>query len=338
VHLHAYTAETIAEVSLYERKQLAPEERAFARLRLSDPILLLPDDRFIIRQFSPVITIGGGIVLDAAPVAGRKHRGESLAFLQRILGAKPEEVLAARIARCGKDGLPISDAVAQTGWKRERVEQLASGLVARGSGYLAGEVLLAREAADQLRTEILNSLKTFHDANPLVPGISRESLRESMNLKTEIFSSLLDALAGEKKLAISGDAVHLYGRSVMMRDEEAESKKTIEAAFASAGLKVPGLKEVLTGLKLDKARAEKIVTLLLRDRTLVKVADDMVFHRAALDRLRSTLAAEKAHSPRIDVGRFKDLTGVSRKYAIPLLEYLDRERVTKRVGNERVIV
>ena len=123
-----------------------------------------------------------------------------------------------------------------------------------------------------------------------------------------------------------------------MKNEEAESRKVIEQAFASAGLKVPALKDVLAGLKIDRARAQKIVTLLLRDKILIKVSEDLVFHQSALAHLRKSMAAEKLRSPRIDVSRFKDLTGVSRKYAIPLLEYLDRERVTRRVGEERVIL
>ena len=123
-----------------------------------------------------------------------------------------------------------------------------------------------------------------------------------------------------------------------MKDEEAESKKLIEEAFLSAGLKVPALKDVLAGLKVDKNRAQKIVTLLLRDKTLLKISEDLVFHRSALEELRKAVLAEKSRSPRIDVAHFKDLTGVTRKYAIPLLEYLDREHVTRRMGDERVIL
>ena len=123
-----------------------------------------------------------------------------------------------------------------------------------------------------------------------------------------------------------------------MKDEEAESKKRIEEAFAAAGLKVPALPEVIAGLKIDKGRAQKIVTLLLREKVLVKISDDLVFHRTALEGLRRQIAGFKAKAPKIDVGQFKDLTGVSRKYAIPLLEYLDRERVTKRVGDAREIL
>src|SRR5207248_352019 len=137
---------------------------------------------------------------------------------------------------------------------------------------------------------------------------------------------------------ISGDLVHLPGRGVVMKDDEAESRLMIEGAFASAGLKVPALKDVLDGLKIDKARAQKIVTLLMREKVLIKISDDLVFHQTSLVELRRKLAAEKSRSPKLDVGRFKDLTSVSRKYAIPLLEYLDRERVTKRVGDGRLIL
>jgi len=125
---------------------------------------------------------------------------------------------------------------------------------------------------------------------------------------------------------------------VVLRDEEAESKRTIEQAFSSAGLKVPALKDVLAGLRVDRVRAQKIVTLLLRDKVLVKISDDLVFHRDALDDLRRRVIAHKAKSPKMGVAEFKDLTGITRKYAIPLLEYLDRERVTRRVADERLIL
>ena len=123
-----------------------------------------------------------------------------------------------------------------------------------------------------------------------------------------------------------------------MKNEEAESKKNIEHAFASAGLQVPALKDVIAGLKVDKGRAQKIVTLLLREKTLIKVSEELVFHHSALLTLRGKLADYRTRSQQIDVAKFKDLTGVTRKYAIPLLEYLDRERVTRRVGDIREIL
>jgi selenocysteine-specific elongation factor len=123
-----------------------------------------------------------------------------------------------------------------------------------------------------------------------------------------------------------------------MKDEEAASKKKIEDTFSQAGLKVPALQEVIAGLKVDKARAQKIVTLLLREKILIKVSEELVFHRSALDELRRQIAAWRVKSPKIDVAQFKELTGVTRKYAIPLLEYLDREHVTRRIEDAREIL
>jgi selenocysteine-specific elongation factor len=149
---------------------------------------------------------------------------------------------------------------------------------------------------------------------------------------------VLDALVKAKKIEVKDDVVHVAGKSVVLRDEEAEAKARIEEAFAAAGLKVPLLKEVLASLPVDKVRAQKIVTLLLRDRVLVKLADELVFHRDALLELRQQIVAQKTKTPKLNVGNFKDLFGITRKHAIPLLEYLDRERVTRRVGDERVIL
>jgi selenocysteine-specific elongation factor len=198
--------------------------------------------------------------------------------------------------------------------------------------------LISASVAAQLRSSLKASVDAFHKANPLVAGISREELRERIGIGPEIFRGIEDSLVGDKQLEVAGDLVHGSGRGVVLRDEEAESKQRIEAAFATSGLKVPLLKDVLASLPVDKVRAQKIVTLLLRERVLVKVGDDLVFHRNALDELRKLIVAQKAKTPRLNIVAFKDLIGVTRKYAIPLLEYLDRERVTRRVGDERLIL
>jgi selenocysteine-specific elongation factor len=334
VHFHAYTTETIAETLLYGTKQLKPGDEAYAQLRLARPMLLLPGDRFIVRQFSPVVTIGGGVVLDASPVTRKQRAEDAIAFLKIMREGSPEQVLAARVARRGAIGLRLDDIPGEMNIRREEATKLG----AKAGLVWCNPVLVAPAAFAEAKADVLRALKKFHDANPLVAGMSKEELRDRINLGPEVFYSVLGKLAEEKKLEVGGDLVHLSGRGVVMKDEEAESKKIIEQAFASAGLKVPSLKEVLAGLKVDKIRAQKIVTLLLRDKVLIKISEELVFHQSALMDLRHKIAALKTTAPKIDVARFKDMTGVSRKYAIPLLEYLDRERVTRRVGDERVIL
>ena len=339
VHLHAFTAETVATVTLLEGKLLKPGESGYARLKLDNPLLLLPGDRFIIRQFSPVITIGGGQVLDASEPARRSKASERLAFLRSVAEATPENALLARVVRRGAAGLSIAEAVAETGWLAQRVEQLVAGLKKAAKVLQAADRFVSQEEFVRLRTAALNAIEQFHRANPLVAGMNKEQLREALDLRPEILQLVLESLLREKKLELAGELVRAAGKGVVLRDDEAESKQKIEQAFARAGLQVPALKEVLASLRIDQVRAQKIVTLLLRDRVLVKLADDLVFHHSALQALRQHVAvAQKPKTPKLNVACFKELTGVSRKYAIPLLEYLDRERVTRRVGDERVIL
>jgi selenocysteine-specific elongation factor len=157
-------------------------------------------------------------------------------------------------------------------------------------------------------------------------------------VEREIFSGALELTLVEKKLAVTGEQVHAAGRGLVMQDEEAASKRQIESVFADAGLKVPALKDALAVVKIDRARAQKLVTLLLREAVLIKIGEEMVFHQKALEELKQKVREYKSKSPRIDVAHFKELTGVSRKYAIPLLEYLDREHVTRRAGEDRTIL
>jgi selenocysteine-specific elongation factor len=392
VHFHSYTMETVGKMLLYgfgERSpsaldsrvkiptsraenaremghpgsaghghshsgvQLFPGGEAFAQIRLAEAALLLPGDRFILRQFSPVVTIGGGVVVDAAPMSDpkgvrklEKAAGAAIpAFAQRMEefgSGRKSAILAGRVTRRGMRGLTLAEAVAETGWRRSEIVELAGALIE--DGLLVGfqDRLFAEHEFELAQAGVLDAVSGFQGANPLSAGMSKgemqDELQRALEMAPELFAAAVESLAKAKKIELVHELVRLPGHGVVMKDEEAESKRTIEEAFATAGLKVPALQEVIAGLKIDKARAQKIVTLLLRDRVLVKISDELVFHRSALEQLRRDLAGYKTKSAKIDVAKFKELTGVTRKYAIPLLEYLDRERVTRRVGDVREIL
>ena len=352
VHFHSGTMEMVAEIGLHDMGEKVPTSRAksaremghpglspggegFVRLKLPKAALLLPGDRFIIRQFSPVITIGGGVVLDAAPIPRMPGHDR---FLQVLAGGNAESIFAARIARRGPAGITASRLIAETGATMSNIETQLEPFLKDRRVLRIGDLLVHAPAVSGLQESIVKSVENFQQRNSLVAGIAREELREQVKASAEVFVEALAGLAREKKIEITGDVVRLPGRGVAMKDDEAESKAKIEAAFADAGFEVPALAVVIAGLKVDKARAQKIVTLLLRDKVLVKISDDLVFHRSALEKLRRQMVAFKLKSAKIDVAQFKELTGVSRKYAIPLLEYLDRERVTRRVGDAREIL
>ena len=335
VHLHCHSMETVAVINLYGTRQLPPGETQFARITLPQSAVLVPGDRFIVRQFSPAITIGGGVVIDAAPI----KRVGGLARFFRLLGrGDAEATLRLRIARRHADGISLKALVAETGWAPEAIFSTLRKAIERRRVVQIGDRLVLGIALEGLKLGLVWRVEQFQKKNPLAPGINREQLREERAVPPEIFAAAVDALVRKRRLEVVGEIIRLPGQGVTMKDEEAESKKKIEDAFSTAGLKVPALHEVLAGLKIDKARAQKIVTLLLRDKTLIKVSDELVFHHTALAQLRVQISAHKAKASTIDVAGFKEMTGVSRKYAIPLLEYLDRERVTKRIGDARQIL
>ena len=343
VHFHAGTSATVAEVTFYGQNELAPGSAAVAQLRLQNELLLQPGDRFIVRQFSPVITIGGGAVLD--PLARRALRRDTgrAAFLETLERGRPVEILTAMTER-SLTGLSRDEIIARTGWT-EAETRAAAERAAAGGGIkivsLESLVVVGAAFFADVRKKLAAQVEVFRKANPLQPGISREALRVSLGrrVRAETFRAALAELAAEKKVEVQGETVKPAGAEVTLLPEEAKAKEQIESAFATAGLSVPGVQEVLASLAVEPRRAEKLLRILLLEKNLVRVSPELIFHRAALAHLKERLSTyRKGRGERISVPAFKELTGITRKYAIPLLEYLDRERVTRRAGDERVIL
>jgi selenocysteine-specific elongation factor len=407
VHFHCGTAETIAEVVLLDGKELKPAEprsAGYAQLRLAEPGLFLPGDRFIIRQFSPVTTIGGGSILDSQPLKHPAKPDPSVrAFLGIMEGADPESRLEALVRQSGE--VTLAHLVARTGWLPAEVVRTAMlvenrGLLVplRGTGQ-PPSLFMHAEYFRALEESAVKTLEEFHRANPLLPGLSKEELRARVESaisarpaaggagrpeasgyqlhgrdtgarrgrKAEglrppaaaglkagatrsapatsgarpsvaAFNAVLQALSAQGKVDTRGETVMQAGRVLRLTPEEAEAREQISRAFEKAGLAVPSAAEVLATLRIDLGRAEKILQILLKEKVLVKVAEGLIFYRGALEGLRGTLRQRKAQNDRISVAAFKEMTGLSRKYVIPLLEYLDRERVTRRQGDERIIL
>jgi selenocysteine-specific elongation factor len=343
VHFHVGASETIAEVFLYERRDLAPGQSSLVQLRLQREAFVLPGDRFIVRQLSPVTTIGGGTVLDALarrPTARDTGRADFLGTLER---GDRSETLAA-IADRAPLGLAFDEVVARTGWLDSEIRNAAQEVAAsRRVKILSLEPLLVVpiKVFDDVRQKIAARVENFQRENPLLPGISREDLRSGMGrrVRAETFRAALDELVGSKKLELQGELVRRAGSTISLDPEEARAKGQIETAFGGAGLAVPAVKEVLGTLPVEAKRAERILQILLREKVLVRVTPELIFHRDALAQLKQRLATyKKTKGDRISVPVFKELSGITRKYAIPLLEYMDRERVTRRAGDERVIL
>jgi selenocysteine-specific elongation factor len=344
VHFHQGTAEAIAEVILLNDGggEIAAGGSAFAQLRLDKPLLLLPGDRFILRRFSPVVTIGGGTVLDARASRHKRKDAAVAPFLGVLERESREEILGALLDATPR-GLTLAEILARTGWIESETRAAAEKLTAAKRLRILGgapTVVASAQAVSDCATAIRKAVETFHGANPLLPGIPKQELRgKAGRARVEIFDAALGDLVAAQALRAAGDLVSQAGREMTLSTEEARAKELIEREFENAGLAVPGFTSLLAKLPVDAARAQKILQILLREKVLVKISSDLVFHRNTLQRLREVLAKyRKERGTRLPITVFKELTGITRKYAIPLLEHLDREQVTRRAGDERVIL
>ena len=331
VHFHSGAAEIEAEVRLLGGSPaLAPGDSAYARIVLREPALLLPGDRFIIRKFSPVVTIGGGLVVDL----GQHHyrKSEDPRARLDVLAGSDDAARIALLLRESEFGFGIAELAARTGI---RTGEIAAAAARAPLLALPGPWYVERSWFQAARDEAVKTVREFHRTHPLLPGIPRQDLRGRKLQNCP--ANVLDALIAEAKdLAAEGDIVRLRTHRVVLKEDEEIARAAIERAFEQSGLTVPAMSEVLAKSGVEPARARSILQLLLREKRLVRIGDDLVFHRSALDGLRALLAPRR--NQRFTVSDFKEWTNISRKYAIPLLEFLDREKVTRREGETRLVL
>ncbi|MGB9458185.1 MAG: selenocysteine-specific translation elongation factor [Bryobacteraceae bacterium] len=330
VHFHAGTAEIEAEVRLFGAATLRPGETAYARLILRQPALLLPGDRFIIRMFSPVVTIGGGVVVD---IGERRYaRGFDVARRLAVLAGQDPGARIALLVREAAFGMAMADLVARTGMAASAIAAARAGVLMLP---LASPWLVDQAWFQAARARMVETVREFHRKQPLLAGMPRPELRAGVAKDMPPF--LLDALlASSEEVVAEGEIVRLPGHAPVLREDEEHARQTIERAFERAGLAVPAVAVVLAQAGVEIARARTLLEILIREKRLVRINQELVFHRSAMEKLRDLLA--KRRPARFSVPAFKEWTGISRKYAIPLLEYLDRARVTRREGDERLIL
>jgi selenocysteine-specific elongation factor len=326
IHLHIGSAEIEAEVRyLDKRAALKPGASAWTRIALREPALVFPGDRFIVRMFSPVATIGGGVVAD---ITGRRYkRGEDVAGrLAALLTASAEARTELLVAE-RPNGMPETELIALTG---------LHDVPRPASLQVAGGWLIAGARVNELKKQLVAKVRQFHRDNTLLEGIPKQDLKNSLipQAAPEIFGHVLSAALPE--VVQQGEVVRLATHRVVLKMDEEQARATIEAAFGNAGLSTPAVQEVLKASGLEPARARSVLQILLREGRLVRVSEELVLHITACARLRAELATRKGR--RFAVPEFKEWTGVSRKYAIPLLEYLDREHVTRRDGDQRLVL
>jgi len=327
VHFHSGTAETEADVRLLDSLQpLKPGETARIRLLLKEPLPLMPGDRFIVRMFSPVVTIGGGTILENTPPA--RMRRVAAAERLRTLETLDLRGRLALYAEETQPGIPLREAVARTGVPPEPLlaEASQAGLVTLKEEET---LLVPRERIQEAARTLASRVEAFHGSDPLAPGMPRRQAGLSPAL-------LEAALAVSPQIVAEGEALRLKSFRVRLRGDEDSALRKMESLFRDGGLTVPAEADVLASSGLDTRRAHAILQILLKQGSLVRVSPDLIYHVDAVTRLKDLLASHRGQP--FSVPEFKEWTGISRKYAIPLLEFLDRLHVTQRQGDKRVVV
>jgi selenocysteine-specific elongation factor len=342
VRFHLGTSEILARVVLLDREELRPGERTYAHIRLESASAALPGDRYVIRRYSPALTIGGGSILDPNPPKARRTRAKLIEHLRVLEQGRPTEraerhLLASGFApmtieelraRCDLDQAAVSDAL------RELVE----GGRAVQVGSKEGAAALHADRVEALQTDVLGRLEDFHAKEPLKDGLAKEELRSKLpeQLPPGTFVWMLGRLAAAGKIAVERDKVRLAGFRPKLSPAEEDLKAKIEVAFREGGFQPPAPDAVLGGLKVERKLAQAVFRRLVDDGILVRVGEDVFLHRDSHQAMRDRVLAHFEKRPSINVGTMKELFGVSRKYAIPYLEYLDTIRITRRQGDERV--
>jgi selenocysteine-specific elongation factor len=319
--------------------QVEPGGRAFARIRLEAPAVLTRGDRFILRQYSPPLTIGGGRVIDPFPSRTPIRTAAAAARFAALDREVASAVMAFVDERRGA-GLSIESLARRAGLAPEDARALASALEASGNVRVVAGHIFAVTVVRALEAKLIAAVTEHHRVQPMSEGLPREEARDRVFrlAAPALFDDVLQRLVGGGVLA-GRDRLALPGRGVSLTSEEARAQEAIDRVFREAGLTPPDLSGAAAAAGVSAPVADRVSKLLVRQKTLVKV-DTLLFHAQSLERLKKEVVALKGQSSaaRVDVAGFKERYGISRKYAIPLLEWLDRERVTRRVGDARVIL
>ena len=341
VKLYVATGQRAARMTLVDKSKLEPGEACHARLRLSEPMCIFRGDRIVIRGESPEFTIGGGTVLDAAPLKGRQRAADRAEWLRTLEGASSEEAALAFLAQ-KKMGVTLSDLARRTGESPEVLREIIAAKMTAGeisSINVGGDTLLMSQSSiDALKEKLLGGLKTFFDSQPHRIFMPREELRSRLGpeLAPQFFEMMLDDLIRGGKIESTREGVSPGGRKAQITPAQQKAKEKMEGIFRDAGCSPPTFSQA-EGQLDDPKTAKKMLSLLLEEGTLTKIAPTLAYHREHIEPAIDKIRGHFEGADKLGVGDLKTLLGVSRKHAVPLLEYFDRIGLTTRIGDHRVL-
>jgi selenocysteine-specific elongation factor len=340
VRLHTGTSETLAVALLLDADELPPGGSGYVQFILRDQVALKPKDRYVIRNLSPAVTWGGGVILHVNPPRHKRFQQKVITGLELLEKGEAAAQVAHYLEESGPAGRAAPELAALMPYDVPFLQKELADLAREGTILQydpENERFLLTATAAVLESSILELLSAYHAKHPLKPGLSKEELRTQLPAAVEVrlFNFLLGRLAKAEKIAVERDMVRLSGHKVILAGDQEELSRRLEAMYQKGNLTPPTLKEVEAALKIPLARIQPLLKVLVNDGRLVKIKEDLYFHQEAIRRLKAQLVDFLKQNREITVIQFKDLTQTSRKFTIPLLEYLDTTRFTVRVGEAR---
>jgi selenocysteine-specific elongation factor len=339
---HSGTSEVLCRIILLDQDELAPGAGSLAQIILEEPVVVLPHDRFVMRSYSPVYTIGGGEILDAHPHKHKRLAEETVAPLDAMQHSSVQEQTLLFIADAGFAGLDLRRLTARTGKDPAQLTGILGALI--GEKKL---VLIDRESSkvlsaghyEMLQSLMLDEVNDYHKKFPLKTGMLKEELKSKLPqlVDARLFQHLLNDLLSAGRLIVDKDTLWLQEHKPQLKDSQKELKDKIAALYRRNSLTPPTIKELVDQMGGSERETQAIVALLTADGQLVKVKENLWFHREAIEELTRTLVETIKKTGEITPTQFKDLIQASRKFAIPLLEYFDQSKITIRVGDKRVL-
>ena len=340
VRFHTGTSEVFGYLVLLDREDLKPGEDIVAQLRLDTPVSLVRDDRFVIRSYSPVRTIGGGKVLNPVPPKHKQFQPKVVEGLKGLIDNPPEEVVSFHVRDADVTGVTYSNLVIMTNLPEKQLTSITQGLSSiREIIQIDKEnrLFVHKSVFASLQDNMVSSLENYHQANPLKAGMSKEELKSKFPMKAadKLFSAVMNQMLKANTIVQEGEVVKLEGHKVSLGFDQTTIKEKVLDIYQKSGLTPPYFKEVTKTLGVDPAVAKDVLMLLVNEGTMIKAKEDLFFHVEPYEDLKKRLKDFLMANEEITTPQFKEMTGVSRKYIIPLLEYFDARNVTIRVGDSR---
>ena len=340
IRFHTGTNEVLGILVLLEKEELLPGETTMTQLRIDSPVAVIKDDRFVIRSYSPVRTIGGGHILNPIPQKHKQFKPEIIKGLKGLMDHGPEDIISYHVDESGYQGVAFSDLKIMTSVHEKQLHNIMQDLLSKRTVILAdreNRIYIHKNSFDRLKKETSVCLDNYHMANPLKAGMPKEELRSKLPglQDSKLFNLMFNQMIKDKEIVAEENTVRLASHTVSLGVDQADIREKILDVYRENGLTPPYFKELIKTFDLKPSRAKDVLMLLLDQGLIVKAKEDLYFHAKAVQDLQQKLVDFLVSHQEITTPQFKEMTGVSRKYLIPLIEHFDAQNVTIRIGDIR---